>query len=454
MSESACELRISLLGDHKICVGVSPITVSVRKAEAMLYYNVFSERPVTSLYLCDLLWPDVEEKKARQNLNDAVYNLKKGLQDAHAPETIVGALSRSRDGLVVFNKRCGYTCDVEEFEGVLNSATDKTDLQTLEKAFALYHGPFLDNFSIQDAPGFDAWVTAKRQRLHGAYCKLLHLLSTRYLMNGAWPRAIETLERLRGSLLEVAESQWDQKTMSDQEVVHGLLMMCHALTYRLDLAGSIYADYVQLQSIDSLQVSPSLTLEKLHKIIQTYQPSNLRVRTLIAEALRRISHRTMEPRLEDALLSVYAATGAQRAPRQGRKYRDVLLRAQKEALRHGAALIGTPHLLLALCDCTEHDFSIVQNCLPLSLSRLSQAIRNVLGEASVNNHEPTAYTLPLQHVLQVATDVAGAEQADTIDVSHLWIALVQEEHGFFSQLLEQGGIDRLEVLEQMEEDVR
>ena len=159
------------------------------------------------------------------------------------------------------------------------------------------------------------------------------------------------------------------------------------------------------------------------------------------------------PGSKDALLSVYIATGAQRAPSQGPKYRAVLLRAQEEALRHGATLIGTPHLILALCDVTESDAPDVQASPALSLTRLEQSIRTILGEATTNNHEPTEYTLPLQHVLQIAADVAGAARDDTIDVPHLWIALMKEEHGVLSQLLEQCGVDRLHLLEQMEEDL-
>lgn len=446
-------LKMELLGAPKLCIDEHPCKIGIRKAEAMLYYSFFSTRPVASLYLCDLLWPNTEEKKARQNLNDAFYSLRKGLQDAQAPEAIVDILKRSRDGFVDFNRNCGYACDVEAFEGILSNATDKTESQTLAKALELYRGPFLENFSVQDTPDFEAWVTAKRQTLEGSYRKLLHLLSTQYLTQGNWPEAIKCLERLRGALADAQEIQREQETISAQEVAHGLLMICHALTYRLDLAAQVYGEYEQRHRVEAANGSSSSTLEKLHKIIQTYQPSNLRVRALVAEALQRISRRTMEPRLDDALLSVYMATGAQRAPNQGSGYRAVLLRAQEEAWRHGAALIGTPHVILALCEVTERDFPNVRNSLALSLQSLAQALSTILGQATTNSYEPTAYTLPLQRVLQVAADVAGAARADTIDVPHLWLALVKEEHSVLSQLLEQCGVDRLQVLEQMEEDL-
>jgi len=412
-------LTVHLLGQPKLAIDTYPCKFGVHKAEAMLYYSLFSPRPVSILYLCDLLWPDTEDRKARQNLNDAFYSLRKGLQEAHAPEAIFNCLSRSR-GLVEFNRNCGYTCDAETFEGIISSATDKTDLQTLETALHLYRGPFLENFAIQEAPGFDAWVEGKRQALAGAYRKLLHLLSTRYLTQSNWPDAIKCLERLGDELAEAHPEV--QRAISDPEVVHGLLMMCHAFTYRLDLAGQVYETYEQMQQADPAPSSPSPTLEKLHKIIQTYQPSNVRVRTLVADALRRISHRTTEPRLQDALMSVYMATGAQRPPTQGVRYREVLLRAQEEAVCHGATLIGTPHLVLALCDLTDETYSTIRDSLPLALERVAQALRTIVGEVTTNDPAPTEYTLSLQRVLQMAADVAGTVRANTIDIPHLWIA--------------------------------
>ena len=97
------KLRMELLGTHKLCVDEHPCKVGIRKAEAMLYYSFFSPRPIARLDLCDLLWPNTEENRARQNLNDAFFSLRKALQEVQAPEAIVDALSRSRDGFVEYN---------------------------------------------------------------------------------------------------------------------------------------------------------------------------------------------------------------------------------------------------------------------------------------------------------------------------------------------------------------
>lgn len=443
-------LTINLLGPPNLLLDdYRPCSVKVRKAEALVYYCVLSPRPVTVLYLRDLLWPDMEDKKANQNFNDAFYNLKKAFETAQAPDAIVNALRRSKQGLMEFDRQCDYVCDVEVFESLTTSATTQTDVRTLQRALDLYRGPFLEPFVLQDAPGFDAWVEAKRQTLAGAYRKLLHLLGTAYLTQGNWPDAIQCLERLREALSD--PSPTDNGALRDQEVVCGVLMMCHVLTSRLDLARQAYEAYLQAHQAALTAEAPSATLEKLHAIIQTYQPANLRIKALVAEALQRLNHRTMEPRLEDALNSIYLATGAQRAPTQGATYRTVLQRAQAEAGRYGAACIGTPHLVLALCDTTDADCAAILDLFPCSMASVAQAMRTILAQGATAGTAPAEYTLALQHVLQIATDVAGATQGHTVELRHFWVALLQEEQGLLSQILAQGEADRLVVLEQIED---
>lgn len=238
----------------------------------------------------------------------------------------------------------------------------------------------------------------------------------------------------------------------DDEVVYGLLMIGHALTSRLDLAAGVYREYEQQAPTAARGSATASTLDKLHKIIQTYQPSNVRARALIAETLRRISHGTLEPRLEDALLSVYTATGARRAPKQGPQYRAMLHRAQAAAARHGAPLIGTSHLLLALCAGTDETTPDIRQALPISLESMAQAVQTVLGEAVPDAQAPSELTLSLQRVLHVASDIAGTAQADAVDIPHLWLALLREKDGLCSRLLAQWGIASAEILEQMDDE--
>ncbi len=412
---------------------------------------MFMTRSISVVHLCDLFWPEAEEKKARQNLNDAFYNLRKNLKKAGGTEAHQNSLSRLRNQ-VQFDRDCEYTCDVESFEHIVNVATHQTDLRLLEAARSLYRGPFLDGFYVQDAPLFDAWVQTKRRELTSAYHKLLHLLLPHYLSAANWPSAIECLEFLRRGLMEALEQgeEWTQ-VGREAEVVHGLLMICYALTSQLERAQTAYQQYMK---VFAGHVAPAL--DELHKIIHSYQLSNMHTRSLISDALDHLNRREMEPRLEDALVSIYTATGALQEPLAGATYHQVLKDAQEAALRHGARLIGTPHLALALCNISnsndEPDIDVSYS-LGVSLDTIIRALRGVLGEDASGNQNLSEQTLPLQRVMRIASELAAASRSEAIDCVHLWRALLREETGLFSQVLSQCGVHRLQALQHFEDEV-
>lgn len=158
-------LHMYLLGQSKLYIGATPCKLSLRKAEALLYFCFFSKRPLSVLTLCDIFWPtpDFEETQARRHLNNALYRLNKDLRSIAAPGNVPTYLGRSKDKeMVAFHRDCAHSCDVEDFEALVRDATGQTPLSTLEQAFKLYQGPFLADFSPPDAPDFDRWVEAKR----------------------------------------------------------------------------------------------------------------------------------------------------------------------------------------------------------------------------------------------------------------------------------------------------
>jgi ATP-dependent Clp protease ATP-binding subunit ClpA len=90
--------------------------------------------------------------------------------------------------------------------------------------------------------------------------------------------------------------------------------------------------------------------------------------------------------------------------------------------------------------------------MDVQLDTTIQAVCTVLGEAAQASQHPPRQTLPLQQVLQVATDLANDGMSELIDVSHLWGALLRENHGLLSQILAHYGIDCSSVLEVMEQE--
>jgi len=77
-------LRLNVMGHLRLYYGESLCEIESRKGAAVLIYSSFALRPISRTYFCDLLWPNTEDKKARQNLTDAIYSVKQSLRKAQA----------------------------------------------------------------------------------------------------------------------------------------------------------------------------------------------------------------------------------------------------------------------------------------------------------------------------------------------------------------------------------
>ena len=96
-----------------------------------------------------LLWPESDEEHGRNSLSQALAALRR---DMAAPDLVIGGPELRLNPLAI-------TSDVAEFECAIASGT-------LERALALYQGPFLDGFFLRDAGDFERWVAGHRRRLH------------------------------------------------------------------------------------------------------------------------------------------------------------------------------------------------------------------------------------------------------------------------------------------------
>jgi DNA-binding SARP family transcriptional activator/Tfp pilus assembly protein PilF len=108
------------------------------------------------------LWPESDAEHARGLLNQAVHVLRRTL-GAEALRS-VGEDLQLDTALVA--------CDVIGFEEAVSSGN-------LERAAAIYAGPFLDGFFLSDAPEFDQWLGRERDRLASSYAGVLEGLAER-----------------------------------------------------------------------------------------------------------------------------------------------------------------------------------------------------------------------------------------------------------------------------------
>jgi len=134
--------------------------------------------PVSRDKLVALFWPDHDTASARHALAQAVYEIRRSLGD-HA---LLGPAADLRlDSRVV-------SSDVADFE----EALERGDL---ERAAALYRGPFLDGVFVDDAPEFERWMEAERARLARACAGALEGLARAAAASGDAARAAEAWGR-------------------------------------------------------------------------------------------------------------------------------------------------------------------------------------------------------------------------------------------------------------------
>lgn len=119
---------------------------SQRQQFALFVYLAVEGR-VTRDHLVAIFWPDREEERARHSLSQALYALRRELEDCLHVEG--DSVSLSRDLCSV---------DVKQLE----SAAGK---ERWDEVVSLYTGPFLDQFVLSGAPEFEKWQTGNSARL-------------------------------------------------------------------------------------------------------------------------------------------------------------------------------------------------------------------------------------------------------------------------------------------------
>lgn len=247
-------LQFSLLGAPKLLRNGNPVSGFVtRKAEALLYYLIVTERAHTRSAVAALLWPDMPEQNARKNLRDVIASLRK----------TVGDLLLISHQTLTLNPEYPYWADVAVVSKVLSEPKGAA-LDDLREAIGLYHGEFLEGFFVLNASPFDEWVRQKREEYHIFVLNGLHVLADRYLATNELEAGLTATRRLL--LLDPWNEQAHRKQM--------WLLAC---------AGQRAAALAQYQTCvqvlaDELQLEPMPETTALYRqlrdgVFQPHQPA-------------------------------------------------------------------------------------------------------------------------------------------------------------------------------------
>ena len=229
----ANELDIRLFGGLRIALdGVPLADFMSHKVPALLAYLAMSEGPQRRDDLAALLWGEMPEVDAKNNLRQAIANLRKALE----PHLLI-----TRE-TIELNPSTTLFLDVAAFERGLQTLSAPA-VRPLQDATALYRGDFLAGFFVRDAPAFEEWMLAQRARYRELALYALHTLTQLHLDAGTYDRAISDATRL------LALDSW-------REEAHRQLMLALARTGQRSAALAQYKRCRRLLR-EELDVEPS-----------------------------------------------------------------------------------------------------------------------------------------------------------------------------------------------------
>lgn len=179
------QLHLELLGSPRMTRGGAPLHFVTTKAAALLCYLAVTGRPHSRASLAALLWGEHAEDDARRNLRVVLTNLRHLV----APHLLI-----TRETLA-FDQTSAAWLDVEAFEAALRGAAPP-DLARLSEAVALYQGDFLEGFHVRNAPAFEEWALAQRERQRQRVLQALHVLVDAHIAQHAYAAGIEHCARL------------------------------------------------------------------------------------------------------------------------------------------------------------------------------------------------------------------------------------------------------------------
>lgn len=249
----APSLEILLLGGLQIRQNGAPVVSFMSsKVPALLAYLAVTGRPHQRDALAGLLWGEMPDAAAANNLRQALSNLRKLFE----PHLLI-----TRD-TVAFDRAIPHLLDVETFLDLMRLSEGQPAGQRiglLRQGLALFRGDFLEGIFVRDAPDFEDWALVERVRLRELALYGWEALAQLLMDSGDYAGAGEAAGRL------LAMDPWREET-------HRQLMLLHARTGHWSAA---LAQYEACRRVleKELGVQPSLETSALYERIRAARQS-------------------------------------------------------------------------------------------------------------------------------------------------------------------------------------
>lgn len=181
------KLSLTLLGPVEVRLGKKKLTTfGSRKAQALLFYLAMNPGSCAREILAALLWPEMNDKKAKSNLRVAIASLKQQ----------IGPYLESTPSHIALNRQLPYTLDAESFQSSLLEALKQHNIEKMRTAVTLYGGEFIQGFYLANAGPFEEWVLQQRECLRMLVIQALEAVTADCLEHDEYTLGLSAARRL------------------------------------------------------------------------------------------------------------------------------------------------------------------------------------------------------------------------------------------------------------------
>ncbi|EFI41563.1 AAA family ATPase [Peptoniphilus sp. oral taxon 386] len=224
------KIYAKLFGVPQILKDGEKVFFPYAKINALIYY-ILINKVVSRDEIAGLLWPDENEKIAKKNLRNALYQSKKSLD--------MDFIISPKKSILVLNDDLNIECDVNLF------------IEDPIKNSNLYDGDFLQGFFLKEAESYEYWITKMRNLYQDKFTNISYKKIESNIENGIY----ENVEKDINALTQIDE--FDERNFR-------LLMKFYQKTGRNGKVVETYYDLSKLLQ-NELGVEPDRETKKIYE---------------------------------------------------------------------------------------------------------------------------------------------------------------------------------------------
>lgn len=238
-------ISVRLLGALEVsCNGLYLKSLPRRAASVLAYLVTNRSQPHTRDLLAGRFWSETSDDKARRQLSNAIWQIRKAASEAGLPDFIF--TDRGRVGI---DNRVDVAIDAEQYEADLDAAitadpgsAHSVRIDALTAAVETYTGDYLSGY-------YDDWMESERRRLRNRQADALSRLTALYRGASDYQRALRLAEDL--AELDPLREESHREVMR----LHGILGNAAAAERQYETCRRILNDEVGVEpSSDTLSL--------------------------------------------------------------------------------------------------------------------------------------------------------------------------------------------------------